>query len=135
MTTHTEQRTMSELVQQLSDQVTTLVKDELALAKIEMVDKGKRAGTGAGLLGGAGVLALYGLGALFVTVGAALALVMPVWLAALTVAVLLFAAAGIAALIGKGQVSRALPPEPTEAMESGRRDVEAVKSGIREGRH
>jgi uncharacterized membrane protein YqjE len=135
MTTHTEQRSTSELVQQLSEQVSTLVRDELALARVEMVDKGKRAGTGAGLLGGAGVLALYGLGALFVTIGAALALVMPVWAAALIVAVLLFAAAGVAALIGKGQVKQALPPEPTAAMESGRRDVEAVKHAIKEGRH
>lgn len=135
MTTHTEQRSTSELVQQMSEQVTTLVRDELALARIEMVNKGKRAGTGAGLLGGAGVLALYGLGALFVTIGAALALVMPVWVAALIVTVVLFAAAGVAALIGKGQVKQALPPEPVAARESGKRDVEAVKTAIKEGRH
>jgi uncharacterized membrane protein YqjE len=135
MTTHTEQQPTSELVRELSEQVSTLVRDELALARVEMVEKGKRAGTGAGLLGAAGVLALYGLGALLVTVGAALALVMPVWVAALVVTVLLFAGAGIAALIGKGQVAKALPPEPKAAMESGRRDVETVKAAIREGRH
>jgi hypothetical protein len=70
-----------------------------------------------------------------VTIGAALALVMPVWVAALIVAVLLFAVAGIAALIGKSQVKQALPPEPKAAMESGKRDVEAVKTAIKEGRH
>jgi hypothetical protein len=135
MTTHTEQQPTADLVRQLSDQVSTLVRDELALARIEMVEKGKRAGTGAGLLGGAGVLALYGLGGLFVTAGAALALVLPAWAAALIVTVALFAAAGVAALIGKGQVSRALPPEPEAAMASGKRDVDAVKAAIREGRH
>src|SRR3954465_13655256 len=99
MTTHTEQQPTAQLVSQLSEQVSTLVRDELTLARLEMVERGKRAGTGAGLLGGAGVVALYGLGALFVTIGAALALVMPAWLAALVVTVLLFAMAGVAALI------------------------------------
>jgi hypothetical protein len=135
MTAQTEQQPTADLVRQLSQQVSTLVRDELALARIEMVEKGKRAGTGAGLLGGAGVMALYGLGGLLVTAGAALALVMPVWAAALIVTVVLFAAAGIAALLGKKQVSQALPPEPTDAMASGRRDVETVKTAIREGRH
>ena len=135
MTTHTEQQPTAQLVSQLSEQMSTLVRDELTLARMEMVEKGKRAGTGAGLLGGAGVIALYGLGALFVTIGAALALVMPVWLAALIVTVVLFAAAGVAALIGKKQVEQALPPEPEAAMASGKRDVEAVKTAIREGRN
>ena len=125
----------SQLVSQLGEQVVTLVRDELTLARMEMVEKGKRAGTGAGLLGGAGVIALYGVGALLVTIGAALALVMPVWAAALIVAVMLFAAAGVAALLGKKQVKQAMPPEPTAAMASGRRDVAAVKSAIQEGRH
>ena len=134
MTTHTEQQPVGQLVSQLSEQVSTLVRDELTLARMEMVEKGKRAGAGAGLLGGAGVIALYGLGALFVTIGALLALVLPVWAAALIVTVLLFAVAGVAALIGKNQVKRAVPPEPEEAMASGKRDVETVKTAIREGR-
>ncbi|MCY1142464.1 phage holin family protein [Actinoplanes sp. Pm04-4] len=135
MTTHTEQQQpVGQLVSQLSEQVSTLVRDELTLAKLEMVEKGKRAGAGAGLLGGAGVIALYGLGALFVTIGALLALVLPVWAAALIVTVLLFAVAGVAALIGKNQVKQAVPPEPEQAMASGKRDVETVKAAIREGR-
>jgi hypothetical protein len=134
MATHTEQQPTAQLVHQLSEQVSTLVRDELTLARIEMVEKGKRAGTGAGLLGGAGVIALYGLGALLVAAGAALALVMPTWLAALIVAVVLFVGAGVAALLGKKQVKQALPPEPLAAMESGKQDVDAVKTAIREGR-
>ncbi|BAL88973.1 putative integral membrane protein [Actinoplanes missouriensis 431] len=131
----TEQASTAELVSRLSEQVTTLVRDELALARIEMVEKGKKAGKGAGLLGGAGVIAAYGLGALFVTIGAALALVMPVWAAALIVTVVLFAGAGVAALIGKKEVQQAVPPSPEQAMESGRRDVDALMTAARNGRH
>jgi hypothetical protein len=114
--------------------VSTLVRDELALARVEMTEKGKRAGKGAGLLGGGGVLALYGLGALFFTIGALLALAMPAWVAALIVAVVLFAAAGVAALLGKKQVQQAVPPAPTAAVDSTKRDVQAVKTAVHEGR-
>jgi lipopolysaccharide export LptBFGC system permease protein LptF len=128
------QPSTAELVSQLSEQVSTLVRDELALARTEMTEKGKRAGKGAGLLGGGGVLALYGLGALFLTIGAALAEVMPAWLAALIVTVVLFAAAGVAALLGKKQVQQAVPPAPTKAVDSTKRDVQTVKDAVREGR-
>ena len=123
-----------QLVNDLSEQVSTLVRDELTLARMELVEKGKRAGAGAGLLGGAGVIALYGVGALLFTAGAALSLVLPIWLAALVVTAVLFVIAGIVALIGRSQVKRAMPPEPLAAMESGKRDVETVKTAIREGR-
>jgi len=125
----------AQLVSQLSEQVSTLVRDELALARVEMVEKGKRAGVGAGLLGGAGVLAMYGVGALLVTIGAALAMVWPVWLAALVVTVGVFVVAAVTALIGKKQVQQAGPPAPTAAVDSAKRDVDAVKSAIRDGRH
>jgi hypothetical protein len=125
----------AQLVSQMSEQVSTLVRDELALARAEMVEKGKRAGTGAGLLGGAGVLAMYGVGALLVTIGAALATVWPVWLAALVVTVVVFAVAAVAALMGKKQVKQAVPPAPTAAVDSTKRDVDAVKSAVRDGRH
>ncbi|AEV83350.1 membrane protein [Actinoplanes sp. SE50] len=129
-----EQATTAELVSRLSEQVSTLVRDELTLARMEMVEKGKRAGKGAGLLGAAGVLAMYGAGALLVAAGAALALAMPVWLAALIVTAVLFAGAGIAALVGRRQVRDALPPEPEEAMASGREDVDAFMTAARTGR-
>lgn len=134
MATDTDRQAMGELVSHLGEQVSTLVRDELTLARMEMVEKGKRAGLGAGMIGGAGVFALYGVSALLLTIGAALALVMPAWVAALIVTVVLFAAAGVAALIGKKQVKQAVPPEPEAAMASGKRDVEAVKAAIREGR-
>src|SRR5690349_5621506 len=125
----------AQLMSQLTEQVSTLVRDELALARAEMVEKGKRTGKGAGLLGGAGVLALYGVGALLVTVGALLALVMPGWAAALVVTVVVFAVAGGAALLGKKQVQQATPPAPTAAVDSTKQDIGAVRSAVREGRH
>ena len=132
--THTDARTdqsTAELVTRLSEQVTTLVRDELALARIEMTEKGKKAGKGAGLLGGAGVIALYGVGALLVTAGAALSLVMPVWAAALIVAAALFCGAGIAALAGRREVRQAVPPTPDAAIASGRRDVNEIMTAAR----
>ncbi|MEV4706275.1 phage holin family protein [Actinoplanes sp. NPDC049316] len=122
------------LVSQMSEQVTTLVRQELDLARTEMVEKGKRAGTGAGLLGGAGVLALYGVSTLLLTIGALLALALPAWLAALIVTALVLAGAGVAALLGRKQVQQATPPVPAEAVQSTKRDVDTVKAATREGR-
>lgn len=120
----------TDLVERLTADVRTLVRDELDLARREMTARAKRAGAGAGLFGGAGVLALYGVAALVFTVGSLLALVLPVWAAALiTTAAVLLVAAG-AALAGRSQVRRAVP---LEAMASGRRDVEAVRDAIRGG--
>jgi hypothetical protein len=123
----------TELVERLTADVRTLVRDELELAKREMTAKAKRAGAGAGLFGGAGVLALYGVAALVFTVGALLALALPVWAAALITTVAVLSVAAVAALIGRAQVKRAVPPEPLEAMAGGRRDDEAVKDAIRKG--
>jgi hypothetical protein len=121
----------TELVERLTADVRTLVRDELELAKLEMTAKAKRFGLGAGLFGGAGVAALYGVAALFVTIGAALALVLPAWTAALITTAAILLAAGIAAMVGRAQMKQAVPPEPLEAMESGRLDVEAVKDAIK----
>lgn len=120
-----------ELVSRLGEEVSTLVRDELALARAELTEKGKRAGKGAGLLGAGGVLALYGVGALLVTIGALLALVLPVWLAALIVLVVLFAGAGAAALVGKKRVQQATPVTPEAAVASAKRDVETARTAIR----
>lgn len=123
----------TELVERLTADVRTLVLDELELAKRELSVKAKRAGAGAGLFGGAGVFALYGVAALIFTVGALLALALPAWAAALITTAAVLLVAGVAAMIGRAQVKRAVPPEPLEAMASGRRDVEAVKDAIRGG--
>ena len=121
----------SELVQKASEQITRLVKDEIALAKAELTEKGKHAGIGVGLFGGGGVLALYGVGALVATLIVVFDLFLPLWLAALIVTVVLFAGAGILALLGKKQVTQAVPPEPSAAIESAKADVDEVKNAIR----
>ena len=126
----TDQST-SELVQKASEQISRLVKDEIALAKAELTEKGKHAGIGVGLFGGGGVLALYGLGALFATLIIVLDLFLPLWLAALIITVVLFAAAGILALLGKKQVTQAVPPEPSDAIASAKADVDEVKHAIK----
>jgi uncharacterized membrane protein YqjE len=123
--------TTGELVTRLSTQISELVRGELALAKAELTEKGKRAGLGAGLMGAAGVFAFYGGAVLIATVIAALALVMPVWLAALIVAIVIFIVAGVLALVGRGQIKRATPPVPENTVESVKRDVAAVSERIR----
>ncbi|WP_018253217.1 phage holin family protein [Salinispora mooreana] len=124
----------AELVQRATEQVSRLVRDELALARAELTQKGKHAGIGIGLFGGAGVLALYGLGALAATVILLLALVLPAWVAALIVAVVLFVAAGALALAGKKQVTRAVPPVPVSTVRSVRADVDTVTAAVKDGK-
>ncbi len=122
----------AELVQRASEQVSRLVRDEIALAKAELAEKGKHAGIGAGLFGVGGVLALYGIGALIATLIIVFDLFLPLWLAALIIATSLFLIAGILALIGKSQVTKAVPPEPQAAIASVKADADEVKQAVRE---
>src|SRR5262249_22749747 len=91
---HLRDRPTGELVRSLSTQVSTLVRQELELAKVELTAKGKQAGIGAGMFGGAGLFALYGVGALIATAILVMDLIVAAWLAALIVAAVLFAVAG-----------------------------------------
>jgi uncharacterized membrane protein YqjE len=120
-------QSLSELVQRLSNQTATLVRDEIRLAQVELQEKGKRAGIGAGMFGGSGLVALYGLGALIAAAIMGLAAAVDGWLAALIVAVVLFAVAGVLALTGKKQVEQATPPKPEAAIESVQTDIDKVK--------
>src|SRR4051794_32966255 len=119
---------VGELVKQLSEQTSTLVRKELKLAQLEMQEKGKRAGIGAGLFGGAGLVALYGAGVLIAAIVLLLATAIEPWIAAVIVAVVLVAIAGVVALVGKKQVDQAPPPQPEQAIESTKRDVDVVKA-------
>ena len=119
-----------ELVGQLSDQVSRLVRDEVRLAQAEVTQKAKRLGIGAGLFGGAGVVAILGLGALVTAAILGLGHVLPGWLAAILVAVVLFAVAGVLALLGKKDVAKASPPLPTDTIASVQADVAAVKQAV-----
>src|SRR5581483_6837076 len=104
------QESAGELVKDLTEQVSRLFRDELKLAEYEMTRKAKRLGRGAGMFGGSGLCALYGIGCLLAAAIIALALVIPAWAAALVIGAVLLAVAGIAALLGKGQLGRATPP-------------------------
>jgi len=123
----TDEKPVGELIQELSQQTATLVRQELQLAQLEMKEKGKRAGLGVGLFGGAGVVALYGGGALVATLILVLATFLEPWVAALIVTVVLFAVAGVLGLTGKKQVDQATPAAPEQAIESTKRDVDEVK--------
>ena len=118
---------VSELVQRMSQQTADLVRKELELAQVEMKEKGKRAGIGAGLFGGAGLVTVYAVGALIATAILGLSEAVDAWLAALIVTVVLFVIAGVSALVGKKQVEQATPPQPEQAIRSTRRDVDEVK--------
>ncbi|HEX6674916.1 MAG TPA: phage holin family protein [Actinomycetes bacterium] len=129
MSERTEQdsRSTVELVQRLTDQLSQLVRQELQLAKLELAEKGKRTALGAGLLGGSGVFAVYGLAALVAAAILGLATVWPAWLAALVVALVLFALGGLFALVGRGQLKRGTPPLPEQAVAGIKADVEVIK--------
>ncbi|AVT31978.1 MULTISPECIES: phage holin family protein [unclassified Plantactinospora] len=126
------EQSTAELVQRATEQLSRLVRDELALARIELAEKGRHAGIGAGLFGGGALLALCGLGVLVAAAVLGLALVIPAWAAALVVAGALFVVAGIFALLGRRQVRRAVPPVPKATAESLRADVRTVASAVRD---
>jgi hypothetical protein len=125
-----DEASVGELMTRLSEQTSRLVRDELALAQVELKNTAQQAGKGAGLLGGAGVLALYGLGAAIATAIIALGLVLPLWLSGLIVTAVLFVAAGVAGLLGKKEVEQ-VSPTPQRTVENVARDVEQVQ----EARH
>ena len=131
---HLQDKPTAELVKDISDQATRLVRSEIELAKAELAVKGKQAGIGAGMFGGAGLFAVFGFGALTAAAIAALDTAMATWLAALIVAVVYFAIAGIAALLGKGRVQQATPPLPERAIDSTKQDIETTKARVTEAR-
>ncbi|GAA3524520.1 membrane protein [Aeromicrobium flavum] len=116
-----------ELISKLTNELKTLVRDEMRLAQAEVSGKAKKAGVGAGFIGVGGLLALYGLGVIITAIILALALVMDAWLAALIVGVVILVIAGVAALLGKNRVQDAGPPVPKGTVESVKADVDAVR--------
>ncbi|MGZ4175538.1 MAG: phage holin family protein [Solirubrobacteraceae bacterium] len=127
-------RSVPELLRQLSDQTATLVRQELDLAKVELTEKGKQAGIGAGMFGAAGLVGLYALGALTAAVILALSLAMTGWLAALIVAVVYGAVAGVLALTGKSRVEQGVPPTPEQTVQTVKEDVAVAREAVKEGR-
>ena len=116
-----------ELVKRLSEQVSVLVRDELKLAQLEMTRKGKQAGIGAGMLGGSGLVALYGVGCLLAGAILGLSRVLEPWLAALIVGAALLLVGGVAALAGRARLQKAAPLVPAQAAGSVKADVNEIR--------
>jgi len=130
MTAPTKEASTGELISRLSEQTSTLIRDEMRLAQAEMSAKAKHAGVGLGMFGAGGLFALLGSGAAVATVILALALVLPPWAAALIVTVVLFVIAAVVALIGKKQVEQA-KPNPERTMANVKQDVQTVKESAK----
>lgn len=122
---------LGQLASQLSEQVSRLVHDELALAQLEAKRKAKRLGLGVGMFGAGGALAFFALGCLVAAAVLGLATAVSAWLAALIVAGALLVVAGAIALAGKKGVQQGAPPLPTEAIESTKADVAAVREAVK----
>jgi len=116
-----------ELVQDLSRQTSTLIRQEMRLAQVELAEKGRHAGKGAGMFGGAGLVALYGVGALIAAAVLGLATVIEPWIAAAAIGAALLLIAGILALTGKKELDEMGPPKPEQTIDSVQRDVQTVK--------
>ena len=119
-----------ELVKQLSEQVSLLVRDELKMARLEVTRKGRFAGLGMGMYGASGLVALYAIACLVAAVIIAIAGEIRPWLAALIVGLALFVVSAVAALMGRSRMRRATPLMPEQAVEGTKADVEEVKEGM-----
>jgi uncharacterized membrane protein YqjE len=128
------ERPVGELLKQLSEETSLLVRQELTLAKVELQEKGKQAGAGAGLLGGAGATALVALIALMLTILAALDTAMDTWLAALITTVIFAAVAAVEGVLGRNRLRTAGPVVPEQTTDSVKEDVAWVKTRARSGR-
>ena len=127
-TTDPREQSIGELVKDLATETSTLVRQEIDLAKAEMTERGKQLGKGAGVLGAAALVGLLAAGALTACVILALSKVVPDWLAALIVALVLGAVAAVLALQGRNRVRAATPPVPEQTVETVKEDVEWAKS-------
>lgn len=123
-----KQLPIGDLVSKATAQTSRLIREEMQLARIEMQEKVKHAGIGVGMFGAAGIVALFGVGALVAMAILALATAMDAWLAALVVAVGLLAVAGAMALAGKKQLAEGTPPVPEQAIDSVHQDIDEIKA-------
>jgi len=128
------ERPTGDLLKELSDHTTTLVQQEIALAKAELAAKGKQAGMGAGMFGGAGLFGVFAFAAVTTCIIAVLESPLSLWLAAFIVGVVYAAIAGVLALQGRNKVRDAVPPIPEQATESVKEDVQWAKTRAKSGR-
>ena len=130
---HHDQRSIRELIDQLSEDARGLVRAEVGVIRAELEEKLRRLAVGAALVAVAGVLGLVVLGAATATAIIALANVLATWLAALVVTAVFAVFAGIALLVGLKILRRGVPPAPTESVGSIKEDVSWVKARARSG--
>jgi uncharacterized membrane protein YqjE len=123
-----------ELVKQLSEQTTTLVRKEIELAKAELSEKGKVAGQGAGMFGGAAIVGLLALGTLTAFILSLLNEAMEFWIAALIVTLIYGAIAAVLAMRGRDRVKEGLPAAPEQTVETVKEDVQWAKSQAKSAR-
>ena len=123
----TPEHSTGELVKLVAEQVSVLVRDELKLAQLEMGNKAKQAGQGVGMLGGGGIVALYGVACLIACAIIAISHSLQAWLSALIIGVALLAVAGVLAALGRGHMRQATPAMPIEAVDSVKTDVAEIK--------
>jgi uncharacterized membrane protein YqjE len=126
----TPEHSTGELVKMVTEQVSVLVRDELKLAQLEMGTKAKQAGKGVGLMGGGGLVALYGVACLIACVIIAISHSLQAWLSALIVGAALLLTAAVLALLGRSHVRKATPPMPTQAVDSVKTDVAEIRERV-----
>jgi MFS family permease len=134
MEQHNGERPVGDIVKDATEQAQTLVRQEIELAKAELAEKGKKAGMGAGMFGGAGLFGLFAFGALTAAFIGAVDLAVPFWAAALIVAAVYGAIAGVLALTGKNKVQEATPPVPEQTVDNVKEDVAWTKQRAQAGR-
>ena len=120
-------RGLGELVKDLASQTSTLVRQEIKLAQVELTQKGKLAGKGAGMLAGAAVAGLLGLGAFTALLIIALDGALPLWLAALIVTLIWLAVAAVLGMSGKKALQASTPPAP-QTVETVKEDIQWAKT-------
>jgi hypothetical protein len=127
-----DHRSTAELVKLAAEQLSTLVRTEMKLAQVELTQKGKRAGLGFGMYGGAGVVAHYGGAVLIAAAILGIATALPAWLAALIIGAALLVAAGLLALLGRGQMRKATPAVPQDTVASVKADIDTITHSVKD---
>jgi Putative Actinobacterial Holin-X, holin superfamily III len=122
------ERSIGELFGKLSNELSTLIRQEMELARAELTEKGKQAGKGAGLFGGAATVALLGAGAITAGIVLLLALLLPDWLAAIVVGLVYVGIAALLGLKGRDEIQQATPPVPEQTVDTVKEDVQWAKT-------
>ncbi|HEX8767814.1 MAG TPA: phage holin family protein [Jatrophihabitans sp.] len=123
-----DDQSVGQLLRELSEETSTLVRQEVQLAKAELSEKAKQAGKGAGLLAGAAVMGVALLGAFTAFLIAVIALALPVWLAALVVTIVYAVVVAVLALAGRSALRKATPVRPEQTIDTVKEDVQWAKT-------